>query len=388
MRIFFDDEIFHWEKRGGVTRYICEVATILSRDYATPVTVFGGWSPSLTLRELKRSSQLAVIHRPRDTRLRINSWAKRISGVWRRREFRKLRSGGEDEIVYHPSLYSYDEAIAREASALVLTIHDMQLEVFNAQTTHSRKHLPLKHRAIRAADWIFCISKHTEADLHRFVPESRGKTQVVYNDSTLQPIATGETLPGDPCEGRPYFMVVGTRKGYKNGRAVMEAFAAVSGRHAELRLLLCGARPPGSDGELDFPGGEALRNRIVWTTPNDRELAASYARALGLIYPSSYEGFGLPVVEAMRCGCPVVTTTFSSLPEVGGDAAVYLESPTALHIERAMEGLVTDGAQRERLRGAGRLQAAKFSWHASVGQMLDGYRTAIARRRQSHDARR
>jgi len=103
---------------------------------------------------------------------------------------------------------------------------------------------------------------------------------------------------------------------------------------------------------------------------SDAELKALYQQALGLVFPSLYEGFGLPPLEAMACGCPVVAAHAGALPEVCGEAALYVDPTSTTSIEAALLRLATEPAERERLRAAGLARAATFTWRRSAGQLL------------------
>jgi glycosyltransferase involved in cell wall biosynthesis len=106
-------------------------------------------------------------------------------------------------------------------------------------------------------------------------------------------------------------------------------------------------------------------------------LVALYNLADVFVYPSLYEGFGLPVVEAMACGTPVITSNVSSLPEVAGDAAVFIDPRSEMEISTALEHLIDDPDLRTRLRTAGLSRAKKFSWRSTAEQTIEGYRRCL-----------
>ena len=110
------------------------------------------------------------------------------------------------------------------------------------------------------------------------------------------------------------------------------------------------------------------------------ELVALYSRALALVYPSLYEGFGMPVLEAMACGCPVVTSDRSSLPEVAGDAALLVDPADRGQLSRAMVTLATDPGGRGRLAAAGHTRAERFTWRATAEGMVAVFDEVLATR--------
>lgn len=376
MQIFFDDEQFHREYRGGVSRYLCDLSTALVRHCEVPVTIFGGWSRSHVLRDLPAAPGLRVHHWPRKSSWSISSAAWRASTPWRRWSFMQaLRR--DPETVYHPNLYTPDPWIQARAPVMVCTVHDMQLELHGGDGRHASRLSQAKIALVKDAARIVCVSDNTRIDLERLIPAANGKTRVVHIDSSI----VCPSVP--PASATPYFLFVGNRHGYKNGRAVLAAFARLASANPSVRLLLCGGKQPGTEGEFDGLDAQLLRERVDWCSPDDAELARLYAGALALLYPSDYEGFGLPVLEAMRCGCPVVTTAVSSLPEVGGGAACYIACGDFEAMQHWMRRLLAEPGLRDDLRRRGQLQASRFSWEATARGFVQVAREALLSRHPS-----
>ncbi len=369
VQLFIDDEIFHRHRRGGVSRYLCELAQAAGRQPDARVVLFGGWCQSQVIRTVRPGSNVAVVFRPRDMKLRLNGLAWALSTVWRRRCFADALKR-DPATIYHPGLYAYDPWIARRAAGLVVTVHDMQLEIQGTRSRSTQRQVREKAAACKVADRIFCVSENTRRDLEQRVPAAVGRTTVVHLGSSLP-------FPKTPNAGalrRNYFLMVGGRHGHKNGRVALQAFAAIAAEDPSIRLRMCGGEPPGSEGELDFAGGDRVRDRIDWVQPDDAALADAYAGAVALLYPSNYEGFGLPVLEAMCCGCPVITTAVSSLPEVGGEAALYIQPGDGTALAVHMRRLLADPAFFSSRVELGRQQAARFSWEATAGTVVSACR--------------
>jgi glycosyltransferase involved in cell wall biosynthesis len=373
VQLFIDDEIFHRHRRGGVSRYLCELAQAAARQPETRVVLFGGWCQSQVIRTVQPGGRLAVEYRPRDSKLRLSGVAWLLSTPWRRRSFaRALRA--DPATLYHPGLYAYDTWIAKRAAGLVVTVHDMQLEIQGTRSRSTRRQVSEKAAIAAVADRIFCVSDSTRRDLEERVPAAVGRTTVVHLGGSL-------AAPARPMTASiPYFLMVGGRHGHKNGRLAFESFAAIAAEAPAVRLRLCGGEAPGSHGELEFPGAERVRERIDWIQPDDRSLAEAYSGAVGLLYPSGYEGFGLPVLEAMVCGCPVITTNVSSLPEVGGEAALYIQPGDGARLTAHMRRLLSDPGFRAMRIEEGRRQAAKFSWDSTAAAVVSVCREIVAGR--------
>jgi len=196
------------------------------------------------------------------------------------------------------------------------------------------------------------------------VPESR--IEVIPCAAT--PASGGETVSGANPYGR-YVLGVSSLAPSKNLKGLVESFRLLA--DSDLKLVVVGKRHRafGAIGiDTESPGAES----IVFTGHvSDRELATLYHHAEVFVYPSFYEGFGMPPLEAMTAGCPVVVSNAASLPEVCGDAAVYVDPARPGEIADAIRNVLSDRALREDLIARGKAQAERFDWPTSAGAVLD-----------------
>jgi glycosyltransferase involved in cell wall biosynthesis len=172
-----------------------------------------------------------------------------------------------------------------------------------------------------------------------------------------------EFIPGGPrpVDVRPYFLCVSNRRPHKNEARVVEAFA-IAALPAEVELVLTGSATDQLEAHIVDVG---LAGRVRFTgTVSDSDLATAYRGAIALVFPSLYEGFGLPVVEAMACGTPVVTSNTTALPEIAAGAAVLVDPSSIEEIAHALVRVYVDDGLRARLRDAGLARATHFSWSA------------------------
>ena len=237
-------------------------------------------------------------------------------------------------------------------------------------------------RAVSRAEAILTISEATAADLAELAPESVGKT-------TVTPLAADGRFSPSPAQddvarmrrrydlAGGYILATGTIEPRKNYIRLVHAYAALS---RDLRrafpLVLAGRR--GWDYEPILEAVTAHLDppvRVLGFVPDD-DLAVLYAEATVFCYPSLYEGFGLPVLEAMQAGAPVVTSNVSSLPEVGGRAVRYVDPYDEGELRIALEELLEDGARRAELRAAGLKRAKLFSWEQTARTTMDVLRAA------------
>lgn len=242
---------------------------------------------------------------------------------------------------------------------VVVTVHDLAVfrhpEAFPAWTrAYSRRVVP---RVLLAARRIVAVSEFTAAELESVLGVPRDKVSVVPNavDAVF-------ALDGPRAEGN-YLLAVGTLEPRKNLARAIEAAGRLG-----LELRVVGARGWG--------GVEARGNAVTWLGEvDDDELARQYRGALCLVYPSVYEGFGIPVIEAMACGAPVVTSAGGGTEEVAGGAAVLVDPLDVGAIAAGIEEAVAHGDELRR-RGLERVRA--FSWDESARRTLDVYREAAA----------
>jgi glycosyltransferase involved in cell wall biosynthesis len=177
-----------------------------------------------------------------------------------------------------------------------------------------------------------------------------------------------------------YVLSVGTLEPRKNHARLVRAFDALAATRPDLRLVLAGARgwKSGAVDSAIAAAGARARIHVLGGVSAD-DLAALYSGATAFAYPSLYEGFGLPVLEAMAAGAPVLTSTVSSLPEVAGDAALLVDPDDSDAMAGAMHELLFDEALRTRLAGMGLARAASFTWERTARATAESLRRARRR---------
>ncbi|MBD2447737.1 glycosyltransferase [Nostoc sp. FACHB-152] len=219
----------------------------------------------------------------------------------------------------------------------------------------------VKHQGIQQASSHIAISEHTARDLARFFPEVAVESITVAHcgvSSTFSPAKAEEVNAFKAKYGitKPYFILVGAGNGYKNSMLFFQAFAQLASSYGF--DIVC----TGSGGIL-APEFRActLGSSVYMLQLSDEELAIAYSGAVALVYPSKYEGFGMPIVEAMACGCPVITCANASIPEVGGEAVIYVKDDDVYGLANALCD-VQKPSVRQALIKAGLAQAQKFSW--------------------------
>jgi glycosyltransferase involved in cell wall biosynthesis len=266
----------------------------------------------------------------------------------------------------------------------VITIHDLAFLLHpETVTSESRAYYGQIRTAVKVADAIIAVSQFTASDISRLLDADPRKVRVIPNgvDPSLGPIVDRTELERWRARhrvNRPYILYAGTFEPRKNLPLLVEAFNRLRGDHG-LLLVLLGAR-----GWLFAPTFERIDAlgltdyvRVLEHQPRD-EWAVAYSGAAVAVTPSLYEGFGLPVLEAMACGAPVVSSNASALPEVVGEAGVLFESGDVDALESALRLVLEDPSLANRLRTAGLARAQEFSWARAAASTLAIYRELVA----------
>jgi glycosyltransferase involved in cell wall biosynthesis len=246
---------------------------------------------------------------------------------------------------------------------MVVTVHDIAPVVMPGILGNKIKRAYaalLIQRAVERAAEIMCVSEFTATELHERLGVAREKIIVTYPG--LEAGWPEQATPHREADGLPYVLFVGNVKPNKNLSVLLRAFAKVKDV-VPYRLVLVGRmRGFGTEDELSLRRAEVLGDRVRFTNEiSDEELISLYAGASAFCLPSLYEGFGLPLLEAMRLGCPVLCSNAGALPEVAADAALYFDPRDDEALARCLLQ-VTDTWLMDRLRQAGRRRVEQFSF--------------------------
>lgn len=337
-----------------------------------------------------------------------HSFVVLVSGAEAARQVRGLRDPRFTTLPVEGSYYSWREQTVfwRQVSRLsadlvhfthfnvplllrrpyVVTIHDVTRFYFPGQTRRSLvRQLCYEQvfaRAVRRARAVVCVSETTRAALQQLPLGLPSHVQVVAEGVAehffvAPPEATRQRIRR-LVGRRPYFLSVGVWMSHKNLPRLLEAFAHMQRERPDVRLVVTGgARTrfvdvPAVARSLDLPAGAVVFPGFV----PDELLPALYAEAVALVLPSLYEGFGLPALEAMAAGTPVVAASAGSLPEVLGTAAWLVNPEYCPDLERALREMLDQPSLRARLSAAGRVRARQFSWQRCAQETLAVYERA------------
>ena len=253
----------------------------------------------------------------------------------------------------------------------VLTVYDMTYELFPDKFSKDDPAILEKQGSIRQADAIIAISESTKKDIIRLLSIAPEKITVAYlaNSLTAHPA-------GLPPAGGPFILYVGQRCPHKNFAVLLNAYCRSSRLNREYGLV-CFGGDPFTEEEKQHLAHHGLLGRARQVCGNDELLAGYYSRASLLVYPSLYEGFGLPLLEAMHFGCPVVASRVPSLTEIGGQAGFYFDPNSPDDLTAAMERVFSDTSVRKQMIDRGHCREKEFSWDACASQTLALYKSLL-----------
>jgi glycosyltransferase involved in cell wall biosynthesis len=363
MRIIYDGGIVQVQSVGGINRYFANLIRRLPADFEPHFTT------------CRRPFELE----PRHPRLRVHRFPRfrpqRVSVKVEKLFFGRAEDSHEYDLA-HPTYYSLlsQREIRDYRCPTVITVWDMIHELF-PDLKPPAGFIALKRRAIERADAVLCISENTKRDLIALYNVDEHKIWVTHLASDLD---TSQLQGDEPTPSRPYFLYVGARGGYKNFSGLLSSLASAVSLAPGVMLYAVG--PPFSDAEareiaqLGLSGRVKNRGQVL-----DRELAALYRHSIAFIYPSLYEGFGIPPLEAMQCGTPVVAANRSSIPEVVGEAGILFDPERPEELTDILVALASDETMRESLITRGHQRVQQFSWNTTAEKTVEVYRTLVSR---------
>ena len=361
MKVYYDYQILLSQKYGGISRYFFELASRL-RGLGVEVSIDCIHNHNHYFKE-----QLGGCH-PARGRLagRALAFANKARALW------DLRRPYD---IIHPTYYD-PYLLGHYSGKLVVTVHDMIHEKYIDEYPElGARDIKNKERMIRAADRVIAISESTKRDILAVYPD--------IDESKISVIHIGTAMRGNASEGKGplpgvrYVLFVGSRGLYKNFDRFFQAMAPILERQSGLHIM-CAGGGTFSSKELKTIEGR-YRERVHQMDMDDAELANAYAHAECFVFPSRYEGFGIPILEAFANGCPVVLSRSSSMPEVAGDGAEYFDPLDAEEMSERIGRVLEDGSIRALLRARGKERLKKFDWDDIAARTLECYRRTIER---------
>jgi glycosyltransferase involved in cell wall biosynthesis len=364
MRIFYDHQVFSLQDAGGASRYHYELIRNLQVCSDVEMELLIGLNNSVMPFASLEGDRTRVFGRTTRMKAGMGRYATNelLSSL-------VAPAHGKFDI-YHPTLYRALPWVRRRR--IVVTHHDCIHERFPQLFPNAASIMNTKRKLFRQAETIICVSESSRNDLLQFYDVDARKTHVVYHGFSPLPQASG----GGKLELAPYLLYVGARAAYKNFSLLLDAFSR-SGLASHYRLLAVGGGAWTTEERARIASLGLCGTVTLIPKAQEDVLSSAYQNAALFVYPSLYEGFGFPPLEAMSLGCPVLVNRTSSLPEVCGEAAFYLENSDPDEVARVLVSILNDGTGMAIKRRLGEQQVLLYDWGRTARNTLDVYRAVV-----------
>jgi glycosyltransferase involved in cell wall biosynthesis len=370
MRVAYDHQIFSSQFYGGISRYFYNLANTLATSDQLDLAVI---APLYHNAYLKSALPVYVKGSPILAIPKARRFSQGISALLAPRSMRVFKPD-----IVHETYYQRGSYVPRTARCVV-TIHDMIHEKYPSMVPNSHKERQVKKLAIERADFIICVSENTRRDLLNLCDVPAAKTATVHHGYDMVNAQVGRTRIADRAQRRekPYLLYVGARWRYKNFDNLLQAYADAAWIRHNFNLVCFGGGRFDADEIQRMVALGLSPDQVIQVNGNDQALVQAYAAAAAFVYPSLYEGFGMPILEAMSLNCPVICSNTSSMPEVGGAASEYFDPKDPADMAAAIERVLSSTARREQLIALGQKQCQQFSWNKCAQETFEVYRQVL-----------
>lgn len=364
MRVLYDSQIFTMQRFGGISRYFYELARNSGAGFTC--TVSGKYSDNIYAGEISGMRPFPL--RPY------------FRGKWRlMRIFNKsadkenIISGNFD--IFHPTYYM--PALIPDGHPVVVTVHDMIHEIYPECFAADKTTVPSKRECLKRAARLIAVSERTKFDILKFYPETDGeKIEVVYHGiewKSGERHTFSDSVSGI-LGGRKYILFTGQRGVYKNFINFAKAVAPLLLKY-DLSLVCTGSAF--QEAENALLESLHIKDRTLNFFATENDLKALYENALCFVFPSRYEGFGLPILEAFASECPAVLARASCFPEIAGDAAEYFDPQSRADMANAVERVIASESLRKGMAERGRKRFRDFSPEECAKKTAQIYTLAV-----------
>lgn len=357
--ILFDHQIFQSQKYGGISRYFTEILPRFTQDKRFDFSVFLGNS----INEYELESHRSLFKNFLGSKASKYLSKCRLANKLNRIGFPIFSWSVNPDLIHFTY---YRDTNPMFSGVRVLTVYDMIHEKFPGQFSRTDATAEWKKQGVAKADLVISISESTKWDLMQCYGFPEEKIKVVYLANSLK-VEPGKERPLKS----PYLLFVGLRSGYKNFDRFLKSFVKAN-LPPDFQILTFGG-PALSSQEIQLIDNLGLTGRVHYRIGGDQELATAYKHAEAFVFPSTYEGFGIPPLEAMYYGCPVVCSTQSSLPEVVGEAALKVDTSNESVLAEALSRVIGEEKLRSELIRKGFDREKSFSWDRCAQEHLQIY---------------
>lgn len=351
MKILYDYQIFNLQKIGGISRYFYELYS-RSNDIILPIY----YTENYYLKNIKKTSFI--------NNKKIQKFLKKIN------RWLSIKSLFFDKYdIFHPTYYN-KYFFKYLKAPFVITVHDMIHEIYEeTYFQNDRETTKIKRILCEKADGIIAISENTKKDLIKFFGINESKIKVIYHGSSLKKENKNITLP------KKYILFTGARWEYKNFNLFIVSVQKLLKEDKELNLICMGAKFTPEEEKL-FDKLE-IKNKVYQILAKEDEVYTIYKNAECFVFPSLYEGFGIPILEAFESECPIVLSNTSCFPEIAGEAGEYFDPLDKNSMEKAIKNVLYNKERQKELIEKGKERLKNFSWEKTYKETIEFYKEII-----------
>lgn len=352
MKVLYDYQIFTSQIYGGISRYFYELLQNFKSDDEIEYKLSLKYSNNYYLKKLDNLPYKRFFER------HSFKGKYRLLNILNRKISQKYISKWDYDI-FHPTYYDPYFLDFLNGRPFVLTIFDMIHEIYPEIFSFKDKIPEWKKTLAQKAIKIIAISENTKRDIIKILGMDEGKIEVIYLGNSLKINKDINTI--NIKIPKKYILFVGSRKGYKNFELFIDAVSPLINEDNELNIV-CAGGGDFNKVEIEKFISLKIRDKLFYYSGNDSTLAYLYQKAVAFVFPSLYEGFGIPVLESFACGCPVICSKTSSLPEVAGDAAIYFDPTDKLSMLNSIQKVIYNNELKKQLIKKGIERVKEFSW--------------------------
>lgn len=382
MKVLYDYQAFS-QRFGGISNYFVQIIRNMPNDVQYEIAVSESNNVHLKdsgLIDIENATQTVDSFITRYN-FKGKSWLynkyssffPRMTSLGRnrKRSIDSLKNGQYD--LFHPTFFSDYFLPYLNGKPYVLTVHDMIPELFNKDFGKRNEQLVNKAKLVKGAAHVIAVSEKTKEDLISLLNVQDYRISVIYHGAP----AYNVNEVAEPIISGRYILYVGNRDGYKNFMPMIKEMVPFLKNHVDIRLVCTGN--PFNIVELKTFTDYHIRDQIIHIHPSDSDMEDLYRNALCFIFPSLYEGFGIPVLEAWQAGCPVLLNKKSCFPEIAKDAAIFfcLDEHYSDLREVINKFVRMSEVEMRQLKQKQQNRLKEFSWRKSAEQLADIYRMVI-----------
>ncbi len=364
MKILFDYRGFSLQKFGGITRYFVELNKELNKKNVNS-KIIAPIHKNIHLKNCKFNSKMNFYldKYPKYTNQIINNFNFYLTNF--------IIRSSKPEIVHQTYYSNKCLNINKKKTKLILTVYDLIHEIFHNDFGFNKNHRP-KLFSLQNSDHIICISYKTKIDLMQIYKIPDEKISVIHLAHTKFDDFNEEKIINEP-----YLLFVGSRKRYKNFFMFIKGFSLSNSLKKDFKIVCFGGgKFDNKELQIIDEIGLNLKN-IIQIEGDDQMLSNLYKNAESFVFPSLYEGFGLPAIEAMSYGCPVLLSSIDVFREIADDSASFFDPKSPDSIKEKIENLVYSKENKEKFINKAYRQIKKFTWENCANNTLDIYKKII-----------